>query len=245
MKPLPAVILAAGRGVRLRPHTDDTPKALIPIAGRPILWHILNALHTAAGVRDFYVAVGYQPQSFKKFRAPKDCRIHFIENKQWESSNSMLSLSLCMKHLRSGGYIVEGDCCFDATLLNAEKSGRPTSRWFVRPFTKECDGCCLVARKDGLIHKLTIEKRSAKKKTSNRWKSCGVLHVTAALGKKLDRWLLAARKEGREKQYYDLILADHLDAAKLFATDTGTAPWCEVDNEADLKQANALFGSAT
>src|SRR5262249_50516848 len=128
----PAVILAAGRGVRLRPYTDEIPKALIPVAGKPILWHILNSLQRCASVNDFVVAVGYRPGAFKKFRAPKGCRIRYVENEQWEQSNSMLSLALCMKHVLRGGYIVEGDCCFNAQLLSAGTARG--SCWFVRPF---------------------------------------------------------------------------------------------------------------
>lgn len=39
-----AIVLAAGRGTRLRPHTDTTPKPLLPVQGRPILDWIIGAL---------------------------------------------------------------------------------------------------------------------------------------------------------------------------------------------------------
>jgi glucose-1-phosphate thymidylyltransferase len=39
-----AVILAAGKGTRLRPLTDDTPKALVEVAGRPLLDHVFEQL---------------------------------------------------------------------------------------------------------------------------------------------------------------------------------------------------------
>ncbi len=53
-----AMILAAGRGERMRPLTDSTPKPLLPVGGQPlILWH-LQAL-AAAGVRDVVINQGW------------------------------------------------------------------------------------------------------------------------------------------------------------------------------------------
>jgi MurNAc alpha-1-phosphate uridylyltransferase len=42
-----AMILAAGRGERMRPLTDHTPKPLLPLAGRPIIVHLIERLHAA------------------------------------------------------------------------------------------------------------------------------------------------------------------------------------------------------
>ena len=45
-----AVIPVAGAGTRLRPHTHTRPKPLLPVAGKPILGHILDQL-LAVGIR--------------------------------------------------------------------------------------------------------------------------------------------------------------------------------------------------
>lgn len=54
-----AVILAAGRGTRMRELTEDLPKPMIPVRGRPILEHIVTGLK-AHGVTRFLIVVGYR-----------------------------------------------------------------------------------------------------------------------------------------------------------------------------------------
>jgi len=56
---LTAVILAGGRGERLQPYTGDKPKAMVPVAGRPILFHQLSWLR-ACGVGRVILACGYR-----------------------------------------------------------------------------------------------------------------------------------------------------------------------------------------
>ena len=61
--PLKAMILAAGRGERMRPLTDHTPKPLLPVAGRPMIeWH-LRAL-AAAGVREVVINTAWLEAQF-------------------------------------------------------------------------------------------------------------------------------------------------------------------------------------
>jgi glucose-1-phosphate thymidylyltransferase len=52
------VILAAGRGMRLRPLTHDRPKSMLNVAGRPMVHHLLENL-AALGVKDVLLVVGH------------------------------------------------------------------------------------------------------------------------------------------------------------------------------------------
>jgi glucose-1-phosphate thymidylyltransferase len=61
-----AIIPVAGIGSRLRPHTHTQPKALIPVAGKPILGHILDNLRNA-GIRNFVFVVGYLGDKIEQY----------------------------------------------------------------------------------------------------------------------------------------------------------------------------------
>src|SRR3569623_1564814 len=53
-----AVILAAGCATRLRPHSDDTPKTLLPVGGVPILRRTITSL-LRCGIDQFVIGTGY------------------------------------------------------------------------------------------------------------------------------------------------------------------------------------------
>jgi glucose-1-phosphate thymidylyltransferase len=61
-----AVILAAGEGIRVRPLTRSRPKAMIPVANRPIIEYVIDAL-TKNGIRDIIVVVGYRKEQVTRF----------------------------------------------------------------------------------------------------------------------------------------------------------------------------------
>ncbi len=61
-----AIILAAGEGVRVRPLTRSRPKAMIPVANRPIIEYVIDAL-IKNGIRDIIVVVGYRKEQVTRF----------------------------------------------------------------------------------------------------------------------------------------------------------------------------------
>ena len=60
------VLLAGGFGTRLAEYTDVIPKPMVPIGGKPILWHIMCA-YAHFGHKDFYVALGYKAEVIKEY----------------------------------------------------------------------------------------------------------------------------------------------------------------------------------
>lgn len=60
------IILAGGFGTRLAEYTDVIPKPMVPIGGKPILWHIMRTF-AYFGHKDFYIALGYKAEVIKEY----------------------------------------------------------------------------------------------------------------------------------------------------------------------------------
>ncbi len=61
-----AVLLAAGRGTRMREMTADLPKPMLEVRGKPVLQHIVEGLRDA-GITDFLIIVGYRADAVQNF----------------------------------------------------------------------------------------------------------------------------------------------------------------------------------
>lgn len=73
-----AVILAAGKGTRMKELTAEMPKPMLPVSGRPVLEHIVRNL-VSAGVHELLVITGYRAEVVEK---------HFKDGKTWNASIS-------------------------------------------------------------------------------------------------------------------------------------------------------------
>ncbi|KYG11204.1 nucleotidyl transferase [Sorangium cellulosum] len=94
-----AVIIGAGRGSRLRHLTEELPKTLVPILGRPMLDSILDALAAGGFKRSDVVFVcGYKAEVIRA--AYPD--LTYVENRDWEQNNILLSLLCAREHLEGG-----------------------------------------------------------------------------------------------------------------------------------------------
>ncbi len=89
-----AMLLAAGRGERLRPYTDHTPKPLIEVAGKPLLEHQLGWL-AAAGIQKTVINVHHLAAQIEEFcarRHPAVPEIHFsVETQLLETGGGIVN----------------------------------------------------------------------------------------------------------------------------------------------------------
>lgn len=75
------VILCGGLGTRLREETEFRPKPMVPIGGRPILWHIMKT-YAHHGHKDFILCLGYKGEMVKDY----------FRNYHWNTSDVTLRL---------------------------------------------------------------------------------------------------------------------------------------------------------
>jgi choline kinase len=95
------IVIGAGRGSRLGPETDDIPKALVPVMGRPMLDWILEALGAAGfSATDVVFICGYR-EDVVRARYPK---FTYVPNRDWERNNILASL-LCAREYMAGGFL--------------------------------------------------------------------------------------------------------------------------------------------
>src|SRR6185295_2324207 len=60
------IILAGGHGTRLGNITEAVPKPMVPIGGKPIIWHIMK-IYSHFGYKDFVLSLGYKQEVIKEY----------------------------------------------------------------------------------------------------------------------------------------------------------------------------------
>lgn len=119
-----AIIPVAGIGSRLRPHTHTQPKALIPVAGKPILGHILDGL-LEEGIDEIVFIIGYLGDRIESFvsQAYPDLKSEFVI--QTTGKGIGHAIWLAKEHIPDNEpiLIVLGDTIWDADLKKVLSSG--------------------------------------------------------------------------------------------------------------------------
>jgi choline kinase len=110
------VIIGAGRGSRLGPETEEIPKALVPVMGRPMLEWIFEALAEAGfSRRDVIYIAGYRAEVVRA-RYPE---LTYVMNEGWASNNILLSLLCAREHLTSGFLCSYADIVYRGQIVRA------------------------------------------------------------------------------------------------------------------------------
>jgi glucose-1-phosphate thymidylyltransferase len=113
-----AIIPVAGVGSRLRPHTYAIPKVLLNVAGRPILFHILDTIREK-GIREATIIIGHMGEMIREhlLEAYPDFHFDFVEQEERHGLGHAIYLA---KHTITNDpiLIILGDTIFDVDLTS-------------------------------------------------------------------------------------------------------------------------------
>ena len=242
-----AVILAAGRGSRLKRHTDERPKALVELAGRPLLAWGLSAL-ASAGAGPLAVVGGYRHDLIKTFAAQSNIPFTSLANTRWAETN-MLSSLLCAAEWAGGEecLVSYSDIVYPARHIQAlMENDLPLALtfdtewerlWRLRNEGDPLADAETFREEGGLIREIGARPQSLDqvrgqymgllKLTPQGWKIW--LDLCAALGPAVDHTDMTG--------FLRLILADGHNIGAVAVQGS----WCEVDSDRDLElYENAL-----
>ena len=240
-----AVILAAGRGVRLKPVTDRIPKPLVPVGGVSILQRQVVLLERL-GVREVMVVTGYRAESIEAAvgRLASGIRFCFRHNPDWETTNNAVSLALASGFLALGGYVLEGDGIFRPSVSlpigECAASQGCDLLWVVTRLDEPVDGCVLEADDDLRLTGIRIVRSADLQPGRPFLKSAGLLLLGPRGAAQLFA-LLRAHGAAYRTKYYDLLISDHLGSWDARVCPIGRDDWTEVDTAEDLRLAEERF----
>ena len=167
-----AIVLAAGRGERMRPLTDEMPKPMVRVDGRRIIDTLLAAL-AAAGIPEIYVVRGYLGEKFDALKEEYPT-LHFIDNPHWHEANNISSL-LAAGDLVENAFVVEGDLFLqNPSLLSREQQG---TNYLAIP-VKETTDWCFFPDEAGVIRRMAVGGTDC-------WKMVGISYWTTEDGRNL------------------------------------------------------------
>ena len=128
-----AVVLAAGEGTRLRPLTEDKPKALVEVDGRPILSHCFDNL-IDLGADELLVVVGYKKERIIDFYGDDYEGVPITYTHQRDPKGLAHALLCVEEHVDDDFMLMLGDNIFEANLedvVNRQRENRTDAAFLV------------------------------------------------------------------------------------------------------------------
>jgi choline kinase len=234
-----AVLLAAGEGTRLHPHTADRPKCLVEVGGRPLLDRALAALE-AAGFTDVVIVVGYREDVLQQFLAARASRLQVrcVRNPDYASTNNAYSLWTARGAVPGGFVLLDGDLLFEPGVLAALLATPGEAALAVERRADLGDEEMKVLEGPGVsvaaVSK-TIDPREA------IGESVGIARFSPAAAAALWTRLEAQIVAGRRNVYYELAFEELIAAGWRFHIGDVTGLACmEIDTPEDLAAAHRL-----
>ncbi len=227
-----ALILAAGRGSRLGRFTADTPKCLLPIGGRPLIEHQLDAL-SEAGVDQVALVVGYRADQVRRQVGP---RVGYLRNPRWSSTNSLYSFWLARDWVQGPLLVLNSDILFQRSILD-RLLREPGDRIAYDSSSGYSPEDMSVKVADGRL--VEMSKDLPEKEVSGE--NVGMLCFTAATARSLFVQAGALVAAGRQRDWLALAVRQVAQQRLIRAVDIRGLPWQEIDFPDDLHRARQVI----
>jgi choline kinase/GT2 family glycosyltransferase/predicted Zn-dependent protease len=228
-----AIILNAGKGGRLAPHTDETPKCLLNIGQKKLIDYQLDGLRLA-GIRDIVMVVGYRHEQIRDYVSIYgDLRFTFIENKDYASTNTAYSLWLARNEMTDDFIYCNGDVIFHPELVRRLASSASFNALAVE--RKKCGDEEVKVLLDGK-RIVSIGKQIGSDNAYGEFIGIAKFskNICPAFIKSLEA---LAKNEATHKDYFEAALQNMLPEAELTAVDISDLPCVEIDFPEDLVRA--------
>jgi choline kinase len=246
-----AVILAAGRGSRMKKLTEQQPKCLTPLAGRPLLYWQLSAL-SAAGTDAVAVITGYRSGMIRASAKEAPVVFEILENPRWAETNMLSTLLYAVEWVAGEECLISySDIVYPARHVRALMSSRlPVALtydkdwerlWSLRHNGNPLEDAETFRAGNGLL----LEIGDKPEKTAQvQGQYMGLLKLTDE-GWRI--WLEHCRSLGAAADSTDmtgflrLLLADGVCIGAIPVD----GAWCEVDDAHDLEVYESALATGT
>lgn len=244
-----AVILAAGKGTRLRPITDFKPKCLVNVAGKPIIEHQVSSLYKA-GVKEILIVTGYRSEDVELYveelkQNYKGVNIEILNNRNYVETNNMYSLFLASSFWRGESFcLLNGDVAIGEEVANTLIQNAKENLIAVDVGNFDDEAMKVTLATDQKINDISKDiPESFSFGTSidfYKFSSQASELLFQEVSKIVD-------KEKRVNEWTEIALKQLLSSGRLLmdAHDINKGRWTEIDNIKDLIQADLVFTSFT
>ncbi len=229
-----AFILAAGEGTRMRPLTANTPKPLLPVAGKPFLQHTLEALRDA-GVTEATILTGWRGRRLREFFGDgSSLGMSLTYEEQEKRLGTAHAVSLAQGHADGAFLSVNGDVVLSkeaaAGLLKVWKKSKGTLMALATSATPATFG--VVEVENGRVASI-VEKP---KRPQSNLVNAGIYAFQEDIFDYIARTPLSSRGEYEITDTLRLLMDDHPVLAHELGQD-----WIDVGRPWDMLKANELL----
>lgn len=231
-----ALILAAGLGSRLAPLTNDIPKSLVSVNGKPILMKQIENLHEN-NVYNITIVAGYKADILKKTVHELYPEIKIIESVNYATTNNMYSAWLGKTDFSGGDFLMmNADVFYDASVIKTLLScGYPNA--IVTDIGNYIEESMKVVEKNGRLIKIskTIKPKDTLGVSIDVYKfsaEAGIAFFT-----KCEEYI---KGKNELEKWSEVALNDILSKVEFKACQLD-GRWLEIDTYEDLTAAEELF----